>query len=237
MASRNTDAGMSSTMCGVGDHADSVRAYFERSAEQFDRLYSECLQNAVMLAVNRRFRSDVARRFVLTLDHAQATGARSALDIGCGSGRYLAALAQIGVERLVGIDLSGPMLDLAARHLAESAQDHRCQLVCGDFMTWATTDRFDLVVAMGFFDYQVSPLAVLRKIRDLTTGSLIASFPSRHWLRMPIRRLRYRWKRCPVYFYRREEIADLGLRAGFARTEIFKIPGAGMDFVARFWVT
>jgi SAM-dependent methyltransferase len=216
------------------DTSGDVRAYFERAAATFDRLYAEERQGPLMRRLNRRFRSDIARRFVMALQHAQAINADSVLDVGCGSGRYLCALAGIGVGRLVGIDVSEPMLELARAHLRETPAS-RVDLVHGEFMGWATEERFDLVVAMGFFDYQSDPAAALRRMRELSRHSIMASFPSVHWFRTPFRRFRYLWKRCPVHFYRRAQVAEFGRLIGATRTEIAEIPGGGMDYVTTFW--
>ena len=88
---------------------------------------------------------------------------------------------------------------------------------------------------MGFFDYHAAPLPILRHLHSLCRGAVIASFPSRHWLRTPIRRFRPRLHRIPVYFYDRSDLASLGEQAGFARTEIVKLPGAGMNYFVTMW--
>jgi SAM-dependent methyltransferase len=219
----------------IGQETEAARAYFERRAGVFDRLYSEKDQNWFMRQLNRRFRSDIVRRYLMTLRYAEAIGARCVLDVGCGSGRYLTALAELGVERLVGIDLSAAMLELARKQLA-TVPSVDIELVCADFMRWSTEERFDLVVAMGFFDYQSEPASVLAKMRALASDSVMASFPSRHWFRTPFRQVRYRFKHCPVFFYNREDIVLLSRAAGFSRVEIAAIPGAGMNYVATFWV-
>ena len=61
----------------------------------------------------------------------------------------------------------------------------------------------------------------------------MASFP-RYRVRTPIREVRYRLKRCPVYFYDDRHVHALGAAAGFASTEVDKIPGAGMDYFVTF---
>jgi SAM-dependent methyltransferase len=211
--------------------AQDVQAYFERAASSFDRLYSENGHSPFMRWVNRHFRSDIADRYLTTINHVAQVHAGSVLDVGCGSGRYLAAFARLGVHRLVGIDLSQPMLDLARRQmtiLRHGATD----LICGDFQPHHFDEQFDVVVAMGFFDYQADPAAVLAKMRGLARQSVIASFPSRHWFRTPLRQLRYRLKNCPVHFFDYERIAVLAAQAGFTDVEIAKLPGAGMDFVS-----
>ena len=211
----------------VGD----VRAYFERTAGAFDRLYGEEAQSSLTRWMNRRFRSDIVGRFVFTCEHIKNSRVRSVLDVGCGSGRYLAAFAGIGVNRMVGVDLSQPMLDLAARYVTATGHENT-QLVRADFDAFETEEKFDTVVAMGYYDYQPDPVAVLRKMRGMARLSVVASFPSRHWLRTPLRQLRYRLKKCHVYFYDSAMIENIARQAGFLSVETTKLPGAGMDFVS-----
>jgi hypothetical protein len=87
---------------------------------------------------------------------------------------------------------------------------------------------------MGFFDYVADPLRTLQQLKAFTCKTVIASFPSIHPIRTPIRKIRYRIKRCPVRFYREQEIRSLARSAGFAFCEVEKVGGAGMDYVAVF---
>ncbi|MBD3298306.1 MAG: methyltransferase domain-containing protein [candidate division Zixibacteria bacterium] len=212
-----------------------VRAYFERAAERFDRLYTEERQTPFMRWVNARFRRDIAERYLQTLELAERVRPDSVLDVGCGSGRYLAALAEHGVPHLVGVDLSEPMLAIARRE-TEHSNGAMVELHCADYMTWTSGEARDMVIAMGLFDYVDDPRAMLERMRRDATRAVIASFPSKHWFRTPLRKVRYRIKKCPVYFYDPETIKQLGHDAGYARVDVEKIRGAGMDYVATFWV-
>lgn len=213
-----------------------VGAYFDRKADTFDLLYSEDKQGAVMRWLNRNFRSDIAERFLATLDCAAEVQADSVLDVGCGPGRYIAALADLGVHRLVGIDVSVAMLHLA-RSLTLPYRDANMEFVLADFDRWQSDETFDMVVAMGLFDYIADPIATLRKMRAHVKKCVIASFPSRHWFRTPFRKWRYKIRNCPVYFYDRESVEALAWEAGFTAVDVVKVPGAGMDYVARFYTT
>lgn len=224
-----------STLMREGERVDDVRAYFERAAGSFDQLYGEDAQSAFARWMNRQFRSDIVGRFVYTCEHIEGVRAESVLDVGCGSGRYLAAFAKLGVERMVGIDLSQPMLDLAARYIAD-ANHTNTQLIRTDFDVFESDERFDVVVAMGYFDYQQDPATVLRKMRGFARHSVIASFPSKHWFRTPLREVRYRVKNCPVYFYDSPAIDRIAGQAGFQSVATSKLPGAGMDYVSVFRV-
>jgi SAM-dependent methyltransferase len=212
---------------------DAVQAYFERAATDFDRLYAQQRQTPLMRWINRRFRRDIAERFLMTCDLAEQMRPSSVLDVGCGSGRYLSALASVGIKRLVGVDVSAAMIELA-RQEVQGVEDSEIDLVQAEFLDWDTNEQFDLIVAMGLYDYIASPGVMLARMRALARRAVIASFPSRHWFRTPVRRFRYLLKRCPVRFYREDELAPLGREAGFARTDVTKIRGAGMDYVAVF---
>jgi ubiquinone/menaquinone biosynthesis C-methylase UbiE len=218
------------------DLPGDTRRYFERAAGSFDRLYSESEQGLVSRWINRRFRSDIIGRYLSACDHVRQAKPVSVLDVGCGSGRYLAACAGLGVRRMVGVDLSQPMLDLAEAQVREAGH-HNTSLLRGDFDEMAINESFDIVIAMGFFDYQSDASAVLRRMRSVTRHSVIASFPSRHWFRTPLRRVRYWLKRCPVFFYDAAAISTLAREAGFDAVETKKLPGAGMDYVAIFRIS
>lgn len=212
----------------------AVRDYFTRAADTFDALYSERRQNPAMRMVNRVFRRDMRIRFLWTLEHVRATQAASVLDVGCGSGRYLEAYAELGVRRIVGMDLSETMLALAAERTAPFGDRADIALVRGDFSEFDANERFDCIVAMGVFDYLNDPVAALTKMRSLANRSVVVSFPSVSVYRTPIRKIRYRFKRCPVYFYTRRRIESLGREAGFGQMRIRKIRGSGQDFFATF---
>lgn len=214
------------------DHRKAA-AYFDRKAELFDSLYSTDKTSAFMRFLNRNFRSDIYERYYLTMNHVKRTGASSVLDVGIGSGRYIGGYVEAGVGRIVGVDISSSMLDLARSHLETlNSGSVKCEFVLADIDTYSSAESFDVVVAMGFFDYIDEPVRSLKKMRGLCNRSVIASFPSTSFYRTPLRKVRYAIKKCPVYFYRAEQIKQLSREAGFSACEVKKIKGAGMDYVA-----
>lgn len=73
----------------------------------------------------------------------------SALDLGCGTGRYFWAVS--GAAEITGIDASPAMLDEARRPLdAARITASSIQLVEGDLLTYPfESERFDLVYSIG----------------------------------------------------------------------------------------
>ncbi|MGM0576889.1 MAG: class I SAM-dependent methyltransferase [Myxococcota bacterium] len=72
-------------------------------------------------------------------------GARAILELGCGTGRLTAPLAEAGPS-VVGVDLDPAKLDLARQAVPTRARG-RVRLVHGDIRTLSLEDRFDRVVA------------------------------------------------------------------------------------------
>ena len=64
---------------------------------------------------------------------------------GCGPGRYSIALAELGVQRIVGLDISEGMIDPAKQNAARSRpNDHAIEFVRGNFTDFGDTEHFDL---------------------------------------------------------------------------------------------
>jgi SAM-dependent methyltransferase len=216
------------------DHQRAA-AYFDRSGELFDSLYSMDKVSPWQRFINRHFRSDVYERYRLTVEHLRGAGASSVLDVGIGGARYAKGYVDAGIKRIVGIDISSTMLEFARAHVSRIAgHEGMFQFVRADIDAFDTAETFDVVVAMGFFDYTPDPLRCLSKLHQFCNDSVIASFPSCSLYRTPIRKLRYIFKNCPVFFYDRFRIMQLSTQAGFARCEVTKIKGSGMDYVAVF---
>lgn len=79
---------------------------------------------------------------------------RSALEIGCGIGRFLAALAP-ELSRMVGLDVSPVMLAEARRRCA-SCRNVECLLGNGRDFPDLPSESFDLALAIDSFPYLVS---------------------------------------------------------------------------------
>ena len=197
-----------------------VERYFDRNAAAFDELYALSRRERWF---NRVFRRAVYQRFALTFEHAGDVRGKRILDAGCGSGRYAVEFARRGAAEVVGVDLAEGMLELA-RALAEQAGvAGQCRFVRTDLMTFA--DRpFDVSIAIGVFDYVEDPVGFLGRLRSLTNGKILASFPSGAWPRAPLRRLRYGLRGVRVHFYGRSEVDWIGRRSGLASWRILPLP-------------
>jgi SAM-dependent methyltransferase len=192
---------------------DRVRDHFERRALSFDALYDD------EALLSRRLRPGLVRRRELAVATVRSYPSPRVLDIGCGSGRVGEYVLEAGTAEYVGVDLAGPMLDLARGRLGRFGG--RVRLVEGDFLTAALDGPFDVVLCLGLFDYLADSSPATRRIGDLCRGSAVASFPKWHWLKGPIRKFRYEIVNdCPIFDYTEPQIRRLFADAGFSRIDV-----------------
>ncbi len=145
--------------------------------------------------------------------------APSVLDVGGGSARVGELTLENGAARYVDIDLSDTMLGLARARLERFGD--KVELVQADFLTAPLEGPFDIALALGYFDYIEDAAAHLRRIGELTSGSMVASFPRWTWTKGPVRKLRYEViNNCPIFDYTEDGLKRLLSEAGFARTDI-----------------
>ena len=211
------------------DDNEWVRKYFDRTAQKFDLIYSE-KKNLLLKFLDQYLRRDMNERFVLTFEHCGKIKDKIILDVGCGSGRYAIEFALRGANKVVGVDFAESMISLADKNAKEAEVHNVCHFINADFLAYRFDDLYDISVAMGVFDYVSDPKPILTKLKDITSAKIIVSFPSRSIIRTPIRKIRYRFKNCPVYFYDRENIEDIIRDSGFRDYQIIKIKGSGLDY-------
>jgi SAM-dependent methyltransferase len=194
---------------------ETVRKHFDRDAERFDAIYES--RKPVWQRLRDRLRAVVVERFHLVCTLAPVPGKWSVLDIGCGSGRYGIALAKLGAARVVGVDVSPAMIELANAETKNANLPADFEFVTGDFLGYDTEERFEAVLAMGYFDYLENPVPHLAGMRKLCRGKIFASIPKRFEWRVPIRKLRFLVARGFVRFYSRRNVEDLIRDAGVPR--------------------
>jgi 3' terminal RNA ribose 2'-O-methyltransferase Hen1 len=71
------------------------------------------------------------QRIAAVVAALQASGARSVVDLGCGSGKLVRALLKTKIERIVGMDVSHRSLEVAAARLEREPQRGRVELLHG----------------------------------------------------------------------------------------------------------
>jgi len=194
---------------------ERVRSRFEDKAQQFDDLYED--EGWLV----RTLRPGLFRRRKLAVDTVHAYSSPRVLDVGCGSGRIGEFVLGAGTLHYVGVDFSGPMIDLARARLQRFAP--QTELIVDDFLTAPLEGPFEVILAVGLFDYLPEPHRFSRRMFELCApgGCVVGSFPTWSLLKGPVRKVRYEWiGNCPIFNYSRRELELMFGASGFERVEI-----------------
>jgi SAM-dependent methyltransferase len=198
------------------DEVQQIANYWDRIAPQFDAIYSG-KKNPIARSLDRWLRRDIYERFDWVIRKAGDASNLTVCDVGCGSGRFVAALAGRGA-RVTGLDFAPQMLDLAGDLVKQAGVADKCNFVLSDILDWKTNDKFDLVIAIGFWDYVADRLERLKVIRGITRDRFLSAWPRASTMRAAIRKRRLKVAGCPVYFWTHKQVEDYLTEAGFSIT-------------------
>lgn len=95
------------------------------------------------------------------------------IDFGCGTGAEAIELAELGAQRVIGIDIQEHYLAEARRRALAAGVGDRCQ-----FETTASDASADVIVSLDAFEHFVDPGEVLRTMHRMLApdGVVVAAF-------------------------------------------------------------
>jgi SAM-dependent methyltransferase len=198
------------------DNMPQVARFWNDIAQDFDAIYTGRNKSAFARFLDRYFRADIYGRFDWVMERCGDVRGKTICDIGCGSGRFVVQFAKNGAKHITGVDVAPEMLKIARELAQQNGVAAQTDFVDADVLNWKTDNIYDIVIAIGFWDYIMEPPERLRLIRKLTGQKFLSAWP-RYWTwRMPVRKVRLQYiQGCPVYFYRKPEVYKLIEDAGF----------------------
>jgi 2-polyprenyl-3-methyl-5-hydroxy-6-metoxy-1,4-benzoquinol methylase len=184
-----------------------VRDHFHTDAERFDSIYSK-KKKALSKFIDNYWRGVVQKRLEINVERLRPLKDKRVLDVGCGSGRFCHAFARGGAAYVLGVDFAPAMIEIAKSLAREAEIDDRCEFRVGTFpeIVKANDLPFDATTANGVFDYVAEPISMITKMREMTRGKLIMSFPKAIEWRVPVRRARFWLKGTPLFLYRKDQV-------------------------------
>ncbi|MDC0940452.1 methyltransferase domain-containing protein [Candidatus Pelagibacter sp.] len=205
-----------------------VSKFFDGYSSDFDEIYDDELdkKNPAKYYLSRLFRSSMFTRFSLTIELLKDKKYKHILDMGCGAGRYSHALARFDKE-ITGIDFANEMIILANK-ISKKNKISNVNFECISAEEYKFSKSFDAVICLGFFDYIENPLNLIKKILDSGSKKFIGSFPKKNHILTFQRKIRYKLRNCPLYFY---EIKDLNNFKNSLKINELKITDLGRDFL------
>jgi 2-polyprenyl-6-hydroxyphenyl methylase/3-demethylubiquinone-9 3-methyltransferase len=160
---------------------------------------------------------------MLYVERAVNLKAAQVLDVGCGGGILSEAMARAG-GRVLGIDLSRPVLDVAELHALESKVAVEYRAVSAEDLAQERPASFDLVTCMEMLEHVPDPAAAVQALASLVRpgGDVIVSTLNRNPLAFAvaiigaeyIARVLPRGTHEYLKFIRPSELARAGRQAG-----------------------
>ncbi len=203
---------------------EKVRDHFHDDAERFDAIYDD-KKGPVARFIDNYWRGVVQKRLELNIEKLRPFDGKKILDVGCGSGRFCIAFALEGADKVVGVDFAEAMIQIADRLANEAGVGDKCEFVVGGFPEAISSDEgpFDACTGNGFFDYVEHPIPIITRMRELTNGKLIMSFPKAVEWRVPLRRIRFWLKGTPLFLYTEEQVRDILAASGVTDFEFIHL--------------
>ena len=138
-----------------------VKNMFDDIAPTYDKL-----NHILSLNVDKRWREKAVRRI-------GKTQPQHVLDIACGTGDFAIALAQAGIPKVTGIDISEGMLEVGRAKVRELGLDIEMQVDDSEQLTFPA-NMFDAVsVAFGVRNFEHLQLGLNEMHRVLRPGGLV----------------------------------------------------------------
>jgi 2-polyprenyl-3-methyl-5-hydroxy-6-metoxy-1,4-benzoquinol methylase len=208
-----------------------VETFFHGYAADFDSIYGHTKQrSAGDKILDKYFRRSMRLRYNLVLDYAGSTNIKTILDVGCGGGVYCEALLNIG-KTVTGLDIAEGMLQLATQKTKKFAAQGRINYIHSGYLEYNFDEKFDAAVLVGFFDYIKTPLDIFKKLNNDISKELLMSFPKAGGILGWQRKVRYKMRNCPLYYYSKTDLEALLVKAGWQnKAEIIDID---RDFFVR----
>lgn len=148
-------------------------------------------------------------------------GVKSVLDVGCGSGENLAALAASGEYDLAGVDVSQEALTLASSRVPSA------RLMQLDIERAALPERFDLVMSVQVVEHVPDDIAALRHMASMANKYVFISTMQGRMRRSEI----------AIGHVRNYSAAELRRKLESAGLEVLKISGWGFPFYSPIYLS
>ena len=139
-----------------------VEQMFDTISENYDGL-----NRVISFGIDTSWRKKV-------IDLVKQTNPKNALDIATGTGDLAISLAEAGVPKVVGLDLSEGMLSVGRKKITEKKLDHIIEMTQGDSEALPfENDSFDAItVAFGVRNFETLENGLKEILRVLKPGGI-----------------------------------------------------------------
>lgn len=145
-----------------------VESYFDKRA----RIYDKTVKRGFIVSIARKHEDAAFLRLLGRCDGDVI------LDAGCGTGYHIGYYVERGAKRVVGIDVSSKMLEIAKEKFRGY---NKIEFHQADIVKFEYPKKFDKIISMGVLDHIEDTSAVLDFFyaRLKKNGALLVSFPNK----------------------------------------------------------
>lgn len=186
-----------------------VETFFHGYAADFDSIYGHTKKRSTWdKFLDKYFRRSMRLRYNLVLKYSANNNIETILDVGCGGGVYCEAFLNMG-KTVTGLDIADGMLKLAEQKTKRFMEEDKVNYIHSGYIEHAFNEKFDTAVLVGFFDYIKSPVEIFEKLNKEVNKELLMSFPKSGGFLGWQRKVRYKMRNCPLYYYSKSDLESL----------------------------
>lgn len=200
---------------------EKQKKYWDREVLEFDSIYSH-QKSRFKNFLDEKLRWDMYERFDYTMRKSEPIENKVILDVGCGTGRFVFEFIKRNARKVIGIDIAPGMIKTCESLAKENNLTNKCEFYLADPFEFNKEYIFDICIGIGLFDYIIDPLPVIKRMKELTSGKIILSFPKKGSLRAFIRKIRLNLRGCDVYFFSERQIRKYMEEAGIEKFDFDK---------------
>ena len=151
---------------------DNIKKYFNKNSNYWEEFYNESKSIVDAILVERK---NIIKNYII-FNYSKKV---KILDLGGGSGIMSSELIKSGFNVDM-IDISKNMIEQAHNlYLSQKLDSKKNKLICNDFLNKDFILKYDIIIALGYFEYQSDYNQNFKKIYESLNkeGSLIFNIP------------------------------------------------------------
>lgn len=201
----------------------AVKSFFNDYASKFYSIYKEEQKNPIKRFFDRTVRYSMFHRFQKVSKIIEKSNLNKILDAGCGPGWHDILLVKSLNVNITGIDIAPEMIKIAKNECDKRSLQSNLKFITANILEYNFNEKFELIFALGFVEYFEDPVDLINKMKKICTKKILFSVPVlNHWL-TPQRKIRYKIRNCPLWFYDEKKINALMSKVSIENFFIHKI--------------